>query len=335
MSLRSWLYPCVVLLALSAGGALAQGPDDEARTRYERAVRLYEEGVYDAALVELNRAYELRPSYKLLYNIGQVRLAMRDHAAALDAFQRYLREGGERVADERREQVRAEVARLEQRVARLAIESDIAGAEVFVDDALVGTIPLAAPVLVNSGVRRVVVRHPEHPPQSRRVSIAGGEQQALSLPLGTAATQTPPAAQQGSEPARVPAPAQVARAAEATPAARAEPSHPKRSRRLERALLWSGTAALAATAVGLGIGARQRESKLKEARDRAGADPDDLQDKSDSARKLGIATDAFAAAAVVGAGVSLWLTLRGRDRRDSKVAQIGLHHDGISLRTEL
>ncbi len=60
----------------------AADPEVEARERYERALKLYEERAFDAALVELKLAAELRPSYKLLYNIAQVRLAMNDFAAA-------------------------------------------------------------------------------------------------------------------------------------------------------------------------------------------------------------------------------------------------------------
>src|SRR5262245_24707637 len=77
----------------------------EARGRFERGIELYEEGDMDAALVELRRAYELAPSYKLLFNIGQVHLQKSDYASALDAFERYLAQGGENVATKRRREL--------------------------------------------------------------------------------------------------------------------------------------------------------------------------------------------------------------------------------------
>src|SRR4051812_184720 len=117
-----------------AGRARAADAEREARERYDNAVKLYEEGAYDAALVELNRAAELRPSYKLYYNIGQVRYAMHDYAAASDAYRRYLEQGGDKIPSSRREQVQKELNDLAQRVAKLTIDVDVPGAEILIDE---------------------------------------------------------------------------------------------------------------------------------------------------------------------------------------------------------
>src|SRR4026208_2260108 len=45
---------------------------DEARARYERGLKLYSDGAYDAARSEFERAYAIAPTYKVLYNIGLV-----------------------------------------------------------------------------------------------------------------------------------------------------------------------------------------------------------------------------------------------------------------------
>ncbi|MEZ4302901.1 MAG: hypothetical protein R3B70_48710, partial [Polyangiaceae bacterium] len=62
--------------ALPVTEAWAQQPSAkalaEARTRYEKGKQLYGEGAFDAALAELQRSYELAPSYKILYNIALV-----------------------------------------------------------------------------------------------------------------------------------------------------------------------------------------------------------------------------------------------------------------------
>src|SRR3954469_396658 len=98
-----------LLTCLNIGVAHAEEADREARERYENAVKLYEDGAYDAALVELNRASELRPSYKIYYNIGQVRFAMHDYAAAMDAYRQYLDKGGDKIPAARRDQVQKEL----------------------------------------------------------------------------------------------------------------------------------------------------------------------------------------------------------------------------------
>ena len=115
----------------------------EARTRFQRGIELYEEGDMDAALVELRRAYELAPSYKLLFNIGQVQLQKSDYASALDSFERYLAQGGDNISRKRRGELEPLVQKLRQRVAEVTVTVDVAGAEVLVDDLPRGTAPLA------------------------------------------------------------------------------------------------------------------------------------------------------------------------------------------------
>src|SRR5256885_16109878 len=41
-----------------------------ARQRYQRGLQLFNEPNFEAARVEFERAYQLAPSYKILYNIG-------------------------------------------------------------------------------------------------------------------------------------------------------------------------------------------------------------------------------------------------------------------------
>src|SRR5688572_27712516 len=176
-------------LVFGLRSAFAADPEVEARERYERALKLYEERAFDAALVELKLAAELRPSYKLLYNIAQVRLAMNDFAAAYESYQQYLEQGGDKIPAARREAVQQEMKRLEQRVARLAVETDEPGAEVFIDEVLIGTTPLKNALLVNSGIRQLVVRHPDHVPQSRRLSVGGGTQQTVRFTFSTPAVK--------------------------------------------------------------------------------------------------------------------------------------------------
>ena len=43
----------------------------EARERFQRGVDLYKEGSFDAALAEFNKAYELAPNFRVLYNMAQ------------------------------------------------------------------------------------------------------------------------------------------------------------------------------------------------------------------------------------------------------------------------
>lgn len=341
----------LALLTFFQVGVLhAEDADREARERYESAVKLYEDGAYDAALVELNRAAELRPSYKLYYNIGQVRFAMHDYAAAMDAYRQYLDKGGDKVPPARREQLKKELDMLAQRVAKLNIETDVAGAEVFIDDVSVGITPLAAPVVVNSGIRRVTVRHPDYLPQVRRVNIAGGVQEKVSFALvnGTAAGAAPAAAPAPALPsAAAPAPVSGSASAVRAPGAPAKaapvpaPDESLPGRIDDRHVPWGSwvvTGALAAGATVTGVLALSANSSLSRDRGDLSVSSSGIDSKASKVRTLAIVTDSLAAAAVIAGGVSLWLTLspsrahEGPDKTAQTPLKVGVSPSGLGLK---
>jgi len=180
----------LTLLFLSLGFAhrvRAQDEDperaQEAAARFDRGVELYSEGSLDAALVQFERAYELVPDYRVLYNLAQVQAERHEYVAALGLFQRYLREGNGEIADVRREETVAQIEQLAQRIARLSVESNVPDAKLFVDDELVATLPLATPVLIDSGVRTLRVEAPGRMPALRKLKVAGGDETKISIPL--------------------------------------------------------------------------------------------------------------------------------------------------------
>ncbi|HKO49038.1 MAG TPA: PEGA domain-containing protein [Polyangiaceae bacterium] len=318
----AWGSALALLVCLNGGVArAADDPDREARERYENAVKLYEDGAFDAALVELNRAAELRPSYKIFYNIGQVRFAMHDYAAAMDAYRQYLEKGGDKLPVARREQVQKELKALAQRVAKLSIETDVPGAEVLIDDVPVGSTPLSAPVVVNSGIRRIGVRHPDYLPQSRRVSIAGGVQDTLKFTLtdqGASAAGAPvaPAAAAASAPAPGAGPSTVTTRSVASPKDTAAPPATD-SRAAEHRVPWLGwalTGVLATSAVVTGVITLSENSSLSDDRDNLAVPSSEVSSKASRVRTLATVTDGLTAAALITGGISLWLTLRPSER---------------------
>jgi hypothetical protein len=296
----------------------------EARAHYDRALKFYEDGVFDAALVELTRAYELNPSYRILYNIAQTRVAMRDYAGAIQDFQRYLREGGGQVPNQRVNAVRAQIDELQQRVGKLTIETDVPDSEVLIDDVVVGVAPLPGPVTVNAGMRRVSVRNADYATHTQRVSLAGGEQRRVVLNLRAHDSPPPLAATEFAAPAQTAAASSPAAlppraatpltAAPAQPAGTAGPSH-------TAAWIGSGvTVAFTATAVVLGVVALDKNGDLADKRDLPGQDEAAFDRERASMNRLAIMTDVFGVAAAVAAGVTTWLWLRDGSSERARVA---------------
>jgi len=332
-----------------AGRAHAADPEREARDRYDNAVKLYEEGAYDAALVELNRAAELRPSYKLYYNIGQVRYAMHDYAAAMDAYRRYLEQGGDKIPSSRRDQVQKELSELAQRVAKLTIDVDVAGAQISVDDVPVGTSPLPAPLVVNSGIRLVTVRHPDYLPQTRRITLAGNVQDKVSFALvghGAAPGQDAPGGsatttQSPSTPA--PSSGSAPFAVEGSLGSTSAPQADRTRHHASSTAMWIGWATTGALAVGAtvtGVITLSKNSKLADDRSHLEVSDAQIEDQASHVRTLAIVTDVLMAGAVVAGGVSLWLTIDHLAGKKAQAAssgarsfRVGIAPRGVRLET--
>src|SRR5207245_2112711 len=103
------------------------------------------------------------------------------------AFRQYLAEGGAEIPNDRRNQVEADIQKLDGRVAYIEIATNVDGAQVLVDDVPVGTSPLKSSVIVNAGPRRVSISKPGHAVTARNVTVAGGDRIKVSLDMTDAA----------------------------------------------------------------------------------------------------------------------------------------------------
>jgi hypothetical protein len=206
----------ILLVAPAAQGAAppaeaTEASRREAAERFDRALTLYHEGNFAAALVELRVAYELVPSYKVLYDIAQVEFELKDYAGALTAFQMYLAEGGSQVPADRRAAVEKHVAELVTRVSNVTIVTSVPGVTLAVDDAPISRSPLPGPVLLSAGRHTVTGSKEGYAPVTVRVDVAGAHDTRVTLDLmatgpGAPAAPTPIAAQVTPLPSSAPAP---------------------------------------------------------------------------------------------------------------------------------
>lgn len=178
--------------------ALAQNNMDEGRKHFQTGVQYYKEGDYRAALIEFKRAYEAAPNYKVLYNLGQTNLELQDYAQALGSFQKYLVDGGKEIPKDRRQQVEGEIKKLEGRVAKVVVKSNIEGADILIDDVVVGKTPTEKPILVSAGRRKIAVVKPGTGQQARTIDIAGGDEQNLDLEIAVQQQPTNPPVDTGT-----------------------------------------------------------------------------------------------------------------------------------------
>ncbi|MBW2530147.1 MAG: tetratricopeptide repeat protein [Deltaproteobacteria bacterium] len=186
--------------------AAAVASEDVAREAFDEGRALFEEERYEEAADAFTRAYELKPNWKLLYNLGQSQAAARHYGLALVTFERYLAEGGDELADSRRDEVLAEVERLRKMVGSLEIRGPD-GARVFVDDTERGIVPLPGLVHVVAGLEhRVLVQLGVETLLERTVRVSGGQTMVIDLGDPEAEAEVGPEEEQRPPPPSEPPP---------------------------------------------------------------------------------------------------------------------------------
>jgi hypothetical protein len=269
------------------------GSVDEARQRFQKGVQLFHEWSFEAALAEFRKAYQLAPSYRVLYNIGQVHYELHNYVDALKAFRQYLSEGGTEVPVDRRTQIEADIRKLEARVGYIEVVANVEG-QVAIDDVPVGTLPIKAPILVNPGMRRVSVTKPGFGTTARNVSIAGGDHAKVELELTEAV-----ASGRGVQGTR----------------GKVDPRAEK-----SKTGMWIGVATTGALAVGAGVFALLAQDAKRDFEHQLGVYPNtkaEIDDARSTMQRNAAITDVLTGAAVVSAGVTLYLAISGSGSRDT------------------
>jgi hypothetical protein len=275
------LSACLIggAIALSASAAIA-APDD-AEAHFQRGVEAYKDNDFAAALVEFRRAYDLDPRYQVLYDIGEAYFQLQDYANALRTFQMYLYDGGKKINARRRKDVDRDIEKLRRRVAVVTIETKETGVTIAVDDTVVGTTPLAEPVLVSAGRRRVIATLPGRPPVTQVLDVAGGDAPVVTLVIPPSEVQV-----------------------------RVVPLD--RSAFVPPIIAWSATGVALTAAVVTGVVALSASSDLKQKLAAFPGDAPAIASAHARTAAFALATDVLGAAALAGTGVAIYLTVRAQ-----------------------
>lgn len=272
--------------------------------RFKRGLELYEEQDFPNALIEFRRAYELQPSYKILYNLGQVCFQLTEYACALRNFEKYLKEGGTNVASDRRAEVERDIAKLQTRIGRIEIVTNVPGVDITIDDTYIGKTPLDASVPVGAGRRKITATKEGRVPITRVVEVAGTDSTRVALDLvsnvTTVTTDAPPS----------------------------KWTH------------WSTIGVIAAGGLAVvggttGVLALKASSDLKDTR-YAGTTPDDATtSKQSQVKTLSLVSDIFFGAAIVTLGTTLVLTLthdpNPEQEKKASALQLGISPGKVSV----
>ena len=274
------------LLASSAAEAQPQAATsaknlEEAKSRYQKGLQLYDDGAFDAARVQFERANELAPSYRILYNIGLVYKQLNEFVGSLNALQRYLQEGGPEVPEDRKAEVNKLIESLKGIIASANVEVNVPNAEISVDDKAVGKSPLSAPVLLNPGRRKISAKLEGRLPDAKVIEVASGDKASVVLKLEQPKQQI---INKGTDLAPI--------------------------------ISWSVTGALAIGAAVTGYLTTRADKDLDDEKNNPKATAGSLDDASSQLKTGALVTDILMAATVVGVGVSAYLTWFRGDNKE-------------------
>ncbi|WP_394827263.1 PEGA domain-containing protein [Pendulispora albinea] len=251
----------------------------EARKRHDLGLKLYDDGNYEAARIEFERAFALAPSHRILYNIALAYRALNNYVDALNTFERYLAEGGSEIQPDRRARVEKDIAELRSRIARVRVITNVPGVEISIDGIVVGKAPLTKPLPVNPGVRKVSGQAPGYLPRTITITVGSTDEATADLELESLSKTARP------EPKSNPwvAPAVVG---------------------------WSATGVAAITAGVFAALSLNAKSDQRDKLEQMGVTHDELKSARDKTQTLSGVADALLITTAVFAGVSTFFTVK-------------------------
>lgn len=156
----------------------AEGPNpqlkEEARSHFEKGLKLLDDGAYSAALAEFLVSLDQFPTRNATLNAAFALRKLNRFDESLDMYERFLRNFQNIPADDKTLAQRA-VAELRALVGTIDIEGAEPGALISISGIARGEFPPVAPLRVAAGSQLVRVFKEGYEPYETRVEVAGGQ----------------------------------------------------------------------------------------------------------------------------------------------------------------
>lgn len=188
---------CTEVAFATPAKPLAQSLSGQARTDYEAGRMLFGDSDYKGAAVKFRSAYEESKDPRLLWNIAVCEKSQRHYARVQELVERYVTEGQAWISPWERKDAEDLLKTVEPLVVRLQIAADQAGATVYIDGEELGVTPLPAPLRVDVGARKIVLKkrgYRDFELTSTLTAATATIQAHLVLPQGTLEVEAPKAA---------------------------------------------------------------------------------------------------------------------------------------------
>jgi len=299
---RAWAQPEAPAAATAPSPAVSAEVLKEAGERYARGLALYGDGEFLLALVEFERAYEVAPDFRLLFNIAQTKVQLQEYLGAAQSYEAYLVQGAASLPPERRAQVEEALKALRERVGRISVQVNRDNVDVFIDDQKVGRAPITQALTVNVGRHRVAARGADGANDAQVIDLAGGD--IVEVRLNLAAPSAAPSA--------------------AAPVQTAVPDAPLSGMKKGAIGTWAGGGAALIGGLVTGLMTMSSGDKLDKLLETREVDQKAAEDRRDTTRTLALTTDVLigVGAALAVTGTLLWVLDKPAEKQTAKTAPL-------------
>ncbi len=160
--------------APSPSPTLADTLSPSARASYDAARLLFGDADYNGALLKFQQAYDDAKDARLLWNMASCEEKLRHYAKASALLTRYLAEAKASLAPQDKLDAYELIHTLAPFTSQLVVTSDPAGVDVTIDGEPVGTTPIAAPISIDQGSRRIVGKKAGYEDLTKDLIVSGG-----------------------------------------------------------------------------------------------------------------------------------------------------------------
>jgi hypothetical protein len=129
----------------------------DAKAAYESGKLLYQDGDYAGALLKFQQAYEASKDARLLWNMAVCQKNLRRYSKVLGLVKKYQVDAAAVMSESDRTQTQELLTAVQGFVSPVTVKCNEEQADVTIDEEPAGKTPLAAPVIVDMGPRRVKV----------------------------------------------------------------------------------------------------------------------------------------------------------------------------------
>lgn len=203
--LGSWLALCLFLPGLASGQASDPSRDASARALFEEGLTLAEQGTWELAEDRFRRAYTLRASPVIAYNLAS---ALVERGKLIEASELLRKvEHDDKVDPTMKTSARTLQADLTPRIGRLTVQvrDKQPTDEIQLDDAALVDAQLGVEIPIDPGSHRIALQRAGEQLDEQRIEVANGQSAQVTLGGNLAPTPEQVAAAVAPSPSSTPA----------------------------------------------------------------------------------------------------------------------------------